>query len=244
MRDMEAERSEAAGQAVARTRPWVLASGAAIGWALFTMILLHLVSSHDPVRDTISSYAVTNNGGGMLEASVLSLAIGSFTLLGALQAAGVPVTRTARTLLSAWAVGLVTAALFPASFGERVDPASGRIHQYACLIAFLSLPGVGFSLADRMRESPALRRMRTVLLRLTWIGVGMLALFGISYVIAAFPSVPVLAEVSSWLPVGFAQRLALAADLALLTGMTWAAVSTAKLPRSGGLTEPAELGTS
>lgn len=225
---MEAKRAEAASQAAVRTRPWVIASGAAVGWSLFTMLVLQFVSSHDPIRDTISSYAVTNNGGGMLEASVLSVAIGSIALLGALLAAGIPVTRTARTLLLSWSLGLVTAALFPASFGDRVDTASGKIHQYACLIAFLSLPGVGFSLADRLRESPALQRMRTILLRLTWISIGALALFGISYIVAAFPEGSLIGDVSIWLPVGFAQRIALLSDIALLAGMIWLAANAAR----------------
>jgi hypothetical protein len=52
------------------------------------MTILHLISSHNPVFDTLSSYAFTDRG-GMFEASVLSLSIGSLVLLGALYAARV-----------------------------------------------------------------------------------------------------------------------------------------------------------
>jgi hypothetical protein len=60
-----------------RTRPWLITSAAAIGWGIVTMTILHLISSHNPVFDTLSNYAFTDRGGGMFEASVLSLSIGS-----------------------------------------------------------------------------------------------------------------------------------------------------------------------
>ena len=79
-----------------RTRPWRLVALGAIGWGLFTAVVLHIISSHNPVYDTLSSYTVTDRGEGMLAASVLSLAIGSLAVLGALHAAGVPLSRTTR----------------------------------------------------------------------------------------------------------------------------------------------------
>ncbi|WP_232376393.1 DUF998 domain-containing protein [Amycolatopsis aidingensis] len=229
MRDMRAREAEVAGELTGRTRSWLVSSTAAIGWAAFTMVILHIVSSHDPIRDTISSYAITDRGGGMLEASVLSLAIGSLALLGALLSSGAEPPRTARILLLSWAAGLITAALFPASFTASTDPATGEIHQYASLIAFLSLPGVGFSLADRLREVPELARTRMLLRRLTALSVLSLAVFGLSYVAADFPGAPVLAQISAVLPVGLAQRVALLADLALLAGLSLLAVRTARL---------------
>ncbi|GAB3495366.1 DUF998 domain-containing protein [Amycolatopsis cihanbeyliensis] len=229
MRDVRAREAEVAGQIAGRTRSLLIGSTAAIGWAAFTMVILHIVSSHDPVRDTISSYAITDRGGGMLEASVLSLAIGSLVLLGALLSSGAEPSRTARILLLGWASGLIVAALFPASFTASTDPTSGKIHQYASLIAFVSLPGVGYSLADRLREAPELARTRGLLLRLTALSVLSLAVFGLSYVAADFPHTPVLAQISDVLPVGLAQRLALLIDLALLVGLSLLAARTARL---------------
>src|SRR3981081_3543852 len=95
-----------------RTRPWLITSAAAIWWGIITMTILHLISSHNPVIDTLSSYAFTDRGGGMFEASVLSLSIGSLSPLGALYAAGISISRTTTTLFSTWSLGLATAALF------------------------------------------------------------------------------------------------------------------------------------
>ncbi|WP_084628373.1 DUF998 domain-containing protein [Amycolatopsis nigrescens] len=200
----------------ARTRPWLVTSVAAIGWSTFTIVLLHTVSSHDPVRDTLSSYAFTDRGSGMLAASVLALAIASVTLLGALIASGVPVSRTTGTLFGTWSLGLATAAVFPASFEDNPHPVSGEIHQYACLVAFLSVPALGKSLLDRMRDAPALERHRAMLTKLTLLSAGGLLLFGISYALEAFPGVPVVSELAGLMPVGLSQRIALTADVILL----------------------------
>ncbi|SFQ42051.1 Protein of unknown function [Amycolatopsis arida] len=231
MRDMGARPAHLSTSTTSRARPWLVASVAAIAWAAFTMLILHLVSSRDPILDTISSYAYTDRGGGMLEASVLSLAVGSLALLGALVATGTATSRTTRVLLVTWALGLIIAALFPATLSEGTDMTSGRIHQYASLLAFVSLPGVGFSLADRLRELPALAETRALLLRVSWWSVLSLAVFGLSYVLAAFSDHPVLAPLSAALPVGLAQRVALLTDIALLAVMVLLAARAARIAR-------------
>ncbi|HEV2780056.1 MAG TPA: DUF998 domain-containing protein [Actinophytocola sp.] len=190
--------------AAARTRPWLIASGAALGWGLLTIAVLHIVSSRNPALDTLSSYAFTDRGTGLLAASILALAVGSLFVLAALRAAGVPITRTTGILFGTWSGGLTLAAVFPASYAEFPDPVSGEIHQYACLVAFLSLPAIGFALLDSLRETPALAHLRRTLTGWTLLSAGTLALFGVSYLLAG----P--------LPVGVTQRLALLADLALL----------------------------
>lgn len=222
-------RSATIDRTITATRPWLLAASAAIVWSVFTMTVLHIVSSHDPLRDTISSYATTNDGGGMLEASMLSMALGSLLLFGALHTAGVSLTRTAKILLTGWSIGLTTAALFPASFDDKVDAATGRIHQYACLVAFLSLPGVGASLAERLHDFPALQRIRAALGWATRIAVGALVLFAVSYVLARFPEGSFLGDASAWLPVGVTQRIALVADLAMLGCMIMLAAQAARI---------------
>ena len=202
-----------------RARPWLITSVAAIGWGIITMTILHLISSHNPVFDTLSSYAFTDRGGGMLEASVLSLSIGSLSLLGALYAAGISISRTTTTLFSTWSLGLATAALFPASYATNPNPVSGEIHQYSCLFAFLSVPGIGFSVLDKIGDIPTLAASRALLTRLSRYSLGALALFGTSYLLAAFPGRPVVSQLSAALPVGVTQRIALAVDLALLFGL-------------------------
>lgn len=213
----------------ARTRPWLIVSAVAICWGIFTITVLHLISSHNPTLDTLSSYAFTDRGSGMLEASVLSLAIGSFALLGALCAAGTPINRTTKTLFSSWGLGLVTAAVFPASYATHPHPVSGEIHQYSCLIAFLSMPGIGFSVLERVRETPALDGSRTMVTRLSLYSLGGLALFGTSYLLMALPRVPAVTTLSAALPVGVTQRIALATNIALLFGLLLLASRTTKL---------------
>lgn len=201
----------------ARARPWLIVSGAAIGWAMVTMTVLHIVSAHNPVLDTISSYAGADDGDKMLPTSVLSLALGSLALLGALWAARIPTGRTTQILFGSWSCGLLVAAVFPASFVPGGDSWSGRIHQYAALVAFLSLPGVGFSLAERLRELPAFDRARFILVRVSRLSVLSLGLFGLSYALAWFPGAPVLDQLSTLLPVGLTQRVALIVDFTLLS---------------------------
>ncbi|KAA9164918.1 DUF998 domain-containing protein [Amycolatopsis acidicola] len=183
-----------------RARPWLITAAAALAWACFTCLILHLVSGRNPVTDTLSSYAYGDNG-GMLGASMLALAVGSLALLGALCVTGA-VRGLTRLLLGTWSAGLATAALFPASYPDHPHPLSGEIHLYSCLAAFLSLPAVGFTLLDRFSGVA-----RTWLGRLTGLSAAALGLFGVGY---ALP----------WLiPVGLVQRTALVADLVLLCGI-------------------------
>src|SRR5689334_25102746 len=105
-----------------RTRPWRLVALGAIGWGLFTAVVLHVISSRNPVYDTLSSYTVTDRGDGMLAASVLSLAVGSLAVLGALHAVGAPLSRTTRLLPAPWSRGRAPAAAVPAGAATGPGP--------------------------------------------------------------------------------------------------------------------------
>jgi hypothetical protein len=226
-----------------RTRPWLIASVAAIVWGILTIVVLHLISSHNPVLDTLSSYAFTDRGTGMLGASVLSLSIGSLCLLGALYAAGIPISRTTTILFCAWSFGLATAAVFPASYASNPNPMSGQIHQYSCLIAFLSLPGIGFSVLDKIGTSPALAASRAMVTRLSRYSLAALVLFGLSYLSSDFPDSPTISRISAALPTGVTQRIALAVDLVLLFGLMVLASRAAALKGLDRLREiPVEAG--
>lgn len=198
-----------------RARPWLIASAVAIGWAVFTMVVLHLISSRDPVFDTLSSYAYVDRGTGMLGASVLSLSIGSLTALGALAAAGIQLSRTTKLLFVLWSLGLAAAAIFPASYPEFPDPVSGEIHLYACLIAFLSLPAAGFTLRDNLRGTPAARQIG----RLAWGSAAGLVVFGLSFIFVRLSDIPFFMTLTDIAPVGVAQRLSLVAHVILIGGM-------------------------
>jgi hypothetical protein len=197
-----------------RTRPWRLVALGAIGWGLFTAVVLHIVSSHDPVYDTLSSYTVTDRGEGMLAASVLSLAIGSLAVLGALHVAGVPLSRTTRLLLALWSLGMAAAAVFPASYPAAPDPVSGEIHLYACLVAFCSLPGAAFSLLEPLKGRPE----RVFVVRSLRLTAATFGFFALSFVFvrlseAGVEPFPFLSDV---LPIGVTQRVLLLADVVLL----------------------------
>lgn len=207
-----------------RVRSWTFAATASLGWALFTFTVLHIVSSFDPLTDPVSRYAFTDRGQGMLEASLLSFAVGVVAVRGALLASGLTVSRTATILVVATATGLVAAALFPATFTSEIDPVSGVIHQYASLIAFLSVPGIALCLLDQLREAgDALRDTRRALLRLVWASVALLVLFGATYLADKVPadthplSTPLTLFGS--LPEGLLQRLVFVADFALLAAL-------------------------
>lgn len=215
--------------AEARARRWLLISTAAIGWALFTLVILHAVAGRNPVTDTLSSYAHAARGTGMLEASLLSLAVGAVGVLVALRASGLLVGRTTHVLFGLTALGLTLAALFPATLDSGADAGTGLIHQYASLIAFLCLPGIAYSLLDRLREIPDLDRTRLLVTRILVVNAGSLALFGISYFVGNFPDNPVAATIGALLPVGFTQRITLISGLTLLVSLNLVASRTAKL---------------
>jgi hypothetical protein len=179
------------------------------------------------VLDTLSSYAFTDRGTGMLAMSILSLAVGSLTVLGALRAAGVPLGRTTTALFCTWSGGLALAAAFPASYERFPNPVSGEIHQYSCLAAFLSAPAIAWSLLRRLPSHPALAGCRAALRRWSRWSVGTLVVFGISYLVNGFPHAPVLRELYLLLPVGLTQRVTLSVDLALLAILLVLAARTA-----------------
>ncbi|OOC07023.1 hypothetical protein B0293_08060 [Amycolatopsis azurea DSM 43854] len=215
-----------------RAKPWLIASVAAIGWALVTMVVLHLISSRDPVFDTLSSYAYVDRGTGMLGASVLSLSIGSLTALGALAAAGIPLSRTTKLLFVLWSLGLAAAAIFPASYPEYPDPVSGEIHLYACLIAFLSLPAAGFTLRDNLRGTPAARQIG----RLAWGSAASLIVFGLSFIFVRLADIPFFKTLTDIMPVGVTQRLSLVVHVILIAGMLKVASAAHRVGELRGVT--------
>ncbi|MEU4674390.1 DUF998 domain-containing protein [Amycolatopsis sp. NPDC023774] len=200
-------------------RIWRTGALVAIGWGLFTITLMHVISSHDPIRDTLSSYTTTDPG--LLSASVLALAVGSLAVLGCLAAGGVPLPRTTRVLLSLWALGLATAAVFPASYPPHPDLASGEIHLYSCVVAFASLPAAALTLLEPLRGTAE----RELVARWLRFGVAVLVVFGVSFLFARLDEAGLpVHTVTELLPVGATQRLMLVADVVLLLGLIRVAV--------------------
>lgn len=204
-------------------------ASAAFGWALFTLVVLHAVSAFDPLADPLSRYAFTDHGNGMLEASLLAFAVGVVAARAALRTSGLATGRMLTVLAWATALGLVTAALFPATFTDDIAPASGALHQYASVLAFAALPAMAFSLLDGARERAERAEEYVVLRRVFVAALGTLGLFALSYVASALPETPALTMLTSVLPVGFTQRLVFAADFCLVASMLLLATRAARL---------------
>lgn len=192
---------------VAKARPWLLIAAAAIGWCVVSIVVLHVVSSHNPVLDTLSCYAFTDRGQGLLAIGILALAVGSLAILAALLAARVPVSHPTKTLFGTLSGGLTLAAVFPASYAEFPNPVSGEIHQYSCLAAFLSAPAIGLSMVRRLATSPELAACRASIKRWTTVSGVSFLVFGASYVFRELHTV------------GVAQRLMLGVDLLLVCSL-------------------------
>jgi hypothetical protein len=202
---------------VVRTKFLGIAAVGALTLSLIQMFDLHLVtmSKMDPLRDTISGYASVEPGRWMLETSVVYLSIGSLALFAALLSAGMPATPTTYLLFGVWVTGLALAALFPAT--RTIAPtASGEIHWFGSLLAFLSLPAIGYSVARRFGQLIDSARITTWVLRLATMSVAALLVFGLSYLPGKLPDVALARELTTWPIAGLSQRLALAFDVALL----------------------------
>lgn len=209
---------------------WSLIAFVATGWSILILTLLHVINPYDPLRDPISRYASGPRGDGMLAISLLSLMIAVLAVLGVVVTAGIPAGRTIYVLFALTAIGLALAAVFPASFTDGGDPLSGNIHQRGSLVGFLSIPGIGLALHDRLRSMRDLAHARARIAWVTAVVAMSLGLFGISYITAAFPGVPMITHISDLLPVGLTQRITVIADVVLLLTIVQLAVRHTEQP--------------
>ncbi len=172
----------------------VVRSGARLGVAAVVLALLvigamHLVgpsSAVDPVRRTISEYALLP-GGWLFDIAVVVLALGSAGVLAALVAARLtPARSLPSVLIGAWCVGLLLVVAFEKTNWSIGPSASGYIHRYASLVAFIALPLGALLLARRHRGDPAARPFRIGVRWGSWLAlasflpiVGAIALRGV-----------------------------------------------------------------
>lgn len=140
--------------------PGARAGMAAVLLALVVIGAMHLVGPSariDPVRRTISEYAVVE-GGWLFDVAVVGLALGSAGVIAALVAARLtPARSLSVVLLGAWCVGLLLVVAFEKTNWSIGPSVSGYIHRYASLVAFLALPLGALLLARRHRRDPAAR---------------------------------------------------------------------------------------
>ncbi|MEU6024785.1 DUF998 domain-containing protein [Micromonospora sp. NPDC047134] len=120
----------------------------------------------DPMRLTVSDYAVSDSGGA-IHLAMVTLAVASALLVPALRRLagpggrlGTPALRrlagpggrlgTAQLLLAVWAGGLLIAGLVPTNPPGTEMGTAAHVHRYASVLAFLALPLVGWLLAAHL----------------------------------------------------------------------------------------------
>jgi len=104
---------------------------------------------YDPLKLTISDYALSNRG-VTIEIAMVALALGAPALLAGLRAAGVAVRGLPTFLLSIWSVGLLISAIIPTDPPEMATMSTAAlIHRYASVAAFVALPIAAAVLAAR-----------------------------------------------------------------------------------------------
>ena len=124
-----------------RARLGALSGSALVAAGALAVLVLHgLAPEVDPVRRTVSQYAL-GPWKPVFDAGVLAVAAGSAAVLAGLVRAGLVRWRsTASTLLAAWSACLVVVVAF-----EKIDwsigpTPTGYLHRYASLVAFFCLP--------------------------------------------------------------------------------------------------------
>ena len=143
-----------------------------VGTALAVVLvgLLHVIDAGqvDPVRRTISEYALRDHG-WMFDTGVLALAVGSVAVLVALVRAGlVRWPSFAAVGMLVWVAGMVAVVAFEKTNWSVGPSIGGMIHRYASLVGFLALP-VATLVAARGRDGAAWPRWLAIT-ALAWLG--------------------------------------------------------------------------
>ena len=119
---------------------------------------------YDPLKLTISDYALSNRG-VTIEIAMVALAFGAPALLAGLRAVGVAIRGLPAILLSTWSVGLLLAAIIPTDPPEITTLSTAAlIHRYTSVAAFVALPIAAAVIASRFpgmgsRMVAAVRRL-------------------------------------------------------------------------------------
>jgi hypothetical protein len=129
--------------------------------AVAMTLLLAIVGQVDPdpgmshVNLTVSDFAVADRGGAT-DWSMLTFALAGLLLLGSLRPVGSTRTYVARVALVVFSGGMVTAAVAPTDPGLTLT-ATGYVHRWASIVAFVALPIAGLGLIRVL--PPAVRRV-------------------------------------------------------------------------------------
>lgn len=194
---------ESSGMTAKRLYP-IIACGSIV-FAVVGIVVGQLVPDPglNPLNVTVSEYAVSDRG-GVTEAAMVVLGLGSLILLRALKAAHAPVRGLPERLLWVWSGALIVAAIIPTTPIGQDLTLTAQIHRYVSVAAFVSLPAAAALLVPRLAADEAWKPVaRTV----EWLALaGGLGVLAIAYV--ALPGERVM--------IGLVERLLLGAEVALL----------------------------
>jgi len=194
---------------VARTRALATLGIAGAGLAVALIGALHLVTAGevDPIRLTISQYALGSHR-WMFNVGIVGLAFGSALIVAAVIGGGVIKPWSAGAVLAgAWVVGLVALVAFERTTWSLGPTFGGYVHRYASVVAYVALPLAALATARWGRTQPALHGITT------WIrGLGIVSLlwFGVLLVGAAWWDL---------VPLGLIERGLALTEVAALVGM-------------------------
>ncbi|MFI6505108.1 DUF998 domain-containing protein [Nonomuraea typhae] len=177
----------------------------AIAFSVAAVVVGQLVPDPylDPVNVTVSEYAVADRG-GVTEAGMAVLGLGSFVLLVALRAAGAPIRGLPQWLLGIWSGALIVAAVVPTTPIGADLTMTGQIHRMVSIAAFVSLPAAAALLVPRFAADA---RWKPIARTTEWLALaGGLGLLAITYV--ALPGDRVM--------IGLVERVLLGAEVAVL----------------------------
>ncbi|WP_018332454.1 DUF998 domain-containing protein [Actinomycetospora chiangmaiensis] len=194
-----------------RVRPVALGRVGAVGALAVVAVvgLMHVLepwSRHDPVRRTISEYAV-GPGGWLFDVAVLGLVAATIAVVAGLLARGL-VPTSAVVLVGVWCVGLVLVVVFEKTNWSVGPSLSGTVHRDASLAAFVALPAAGLLTARGHRGE---RWARTVA------ALSVLAWASFLPIVGAIALAPLLA--TPWyqaVPLGLIERVLSLAEVLVI----------------------------
>ena len=202
-------------------RSWALSGAALVVAGAVVVLALHVLApENDPVRRTLSQYAL-GPWKPVFDAGVLAVAAGSAAVLAGLLRAGLVRWRgAAAVLLAAWSACLVVVVAFE-KINWSVGPTpTGYLHRYASLVAFVCLPAAALALGRAWRDDARWARFAA------WTrGLGYVALAWLAPMLLGFALRP-LTGVPWWrfVPLGLFERgVALTEVAAVLVMGVWAA---------------------
>jgi hypothetical protein len=213
-----------------RATGWALLAVAGFVASLLPVLYLHLSAGAavNPVRHTVSDYALVPGGAGLLALSVFALAAGSAALVTALTTAGLPRPGRMRWLLGSWCVGLAVAGVFRTDPADVPSSLSGNLHRYAGLVMFLSVPLAGAVISRRCRESARWNGWAGALRGLSVVCGIASAVFLVAHVPVVLGDLPVFAWARGIVLLGLAERVLFAAIYLLLFAVAAAVLGTAR----------------